>query len=92
MICYHPLRLESELLDLRVGYANPYSNTLRLSVFDVGTGQQDKTGHQMEKAKPEGIEPSGFGTGRRLACEVSTGDGEAIVRTQRKAPVALCAG
>ena len=34
------LRLASELSDLRVGYANPYSNALRLSVFDVGTGQK----------------------------------------------------
>ena len=32
--------LKSELFDLRVGYANPYSNALRLSVFDVGTGQK----------------------------------------------------
>ena len=36
----HPLRLESKLSDLRVGYADSYSNALRLSVFDVGTGQK----------------------------------------------------
>jgi len=36
----HTLRLESELSDLRVGYANPYSNAPRLSAFDVGTGQK----------------------------------------------------
>ena len=42
----HALRLASELADLRVvGYANPYSNALRLSAFDECTGH-----HRMKKA------------------------------------------
>ena len=34
------LRLANKLADLRAANANPYSNALRLSVFDVGTGQK----------------------------------------------------
>ncbi len=40
---------------------------------------------------PEGIKPWGFNTGVCLVCEVSTGDAEAVARTQRKAPSAHCA-
>jgi hypothetical protein len=34
------LRLASKLADLRAANTNPYSNALRLSVFDVSTGHQ----------------------------------------------------